>query len=241
MINRPGGADLLLITQPDHAALAATIMRAWQSGGLPASGRRADILIAIEEHDNGWREPDAAPHVDPATGMLLDFVTIAGEVRRGVWPRAVSRLAGTPYAAALVAQHAIHVYRRFRSDDEWLPFFRQMEHERDHCLAAAGVRDVGELKRDYPFLRVGDLASLTFCNAWREPQTDDAGSGTTIHLEDDELVISPDPFAGRRISFEVPARRLPATPWTSGEEAARAFAAAPVIRLRGTARGPLAA
>jgi hypothetical protein len=241
MILRPSGDDLLLITQPDHAALAARLMRHWQLGGLPASGRRADILIAIEEHDNGWLEPDTTPIVDRDTGRLLDFVTVPGTVRRGVWPRAVTRLAGTPYAAALVAQHALHIYRRYKGEAEWDAFFAQMEAERGHFLAAAGVRDLGALKRDYVFLRIGDLLSLTWCNAWREPQTDDAGSGTTVHLEGDELVLSPDPFAGRRIPFEVAARKLPGAPWISADAAARAWAAAEVVTVKGTARGPLAA
>ena len=64
MIVRPAGDVLHLITQPDHAALARRIMDRWIADDLPASPRRASILRAIEEHDHGWLDVDAAPIVD---------------------------------------------------------------------------------------------------------------------------------------------------------------------------------
>lgn len=236
MIVRHRDDHLLLITQPDHAALAARLMRAWKRDGLQSSGRRADILVAVEEHDNGWRAVDAAPVV-AADGTVLDFMTLPDEVRRGVWPRAVESLAGSPYAAALVAQHALHIYRRYRDDAAWDAFFREMEAARETHLAAAGLRNRDDLRRDYIFVRIGDLASLTFCNEWTRPQTDDAGSGYTVHLEGDRLLISPDPFAGAEVPFEIAARPLPRAAVRDGAEARRAFEAATPVMLRGVARG----
>jgi hypothetical protein len=237
MIVRPNGPTQLLITQPDHAALAARIMRAWRRDGLPALGRRAEILIAVEEHDNGWQEVDAAPVVDRDTGKVLDFMTAPDAVRRGVWPRGVGRLAGTPYAAALVAQHALHIYRRYRDEDAWAPFFAEMEAAREHHLSAAGLRSHDELRRDYLFVRVADLASLTFCNGWTETQTDDSGSGYAVHLDETSLLIGPDPFDGHEVPLEIPARELSGAPFASHAEALRAFAQAAPVRLQGVARG----
>ena len=116
MIVRVNGSSQLLITQPDHAALAALVMRQWRAGGLLQAPRLSSILLAVEQHDNGWREVDAAPLVDGGTGRVLDFIGAPDEVRRAVWPRGVDRLAATPYAAALVAQHALHIYRRYRDN-----------------------------------------------------------------------------------------------------------------------------
>ena len=101
-------------------------MRRWRADGFPDSPRRAAILLAIEEHDNGWREVDAAPVLDVTTGRILDFISAPDSVRRGVWPRGVQRLAAEPCAAALVAQHAMHVYGRYRTALEWRPFFAEM-------------------------------------------------------------------------------------------------------------------
>lgn len=204
MIIRPSGSSQLLITQPDHAALAARLMQHWSADGLPDSPRRPTILLAIREHDNGWREVDRSPIVDEATGRILDFVNAPEDVRRAVWPRGVGRLAHTPYAAALVAQHALHIYRRYRTAPAWSSFFGEMEAARARHLEATSGATLDELLRDYFFLRIGDLASLTFCNGWTDAQSDDAGY--TIRLEGSRLMVTPDPFAGRRVPLEVAAR-----------------------------------
>ena len=58
MIVRTGPDHLLLITQPDHAALSAAIMGRWRRDGLPAHPRREWLLLATREHDAGWAEVD---------------------------------------------------------------------------------------------------------------------------------------------------------------------------------------
>ncbi len=124
MIVRTLPESIQLVTQPDHARLAGRIME--DCLPLAMHARRASILLAAAEHDNGWIEEDAAPAVD-ADGRVVDFVTAPLSVRHGVWPRAIARLAGDPWAAALVAQHAITVYDRFRVEPEWSTFFAEME------------------------------------------------------------------------------------------------------------------
>src|SRR6185436_14316674 len=125
MIVRRLDTHLYLITQPDHAHLAARIME--HCVPLSHRARRAQILRAVAEHDNGWTEEDAAPTVDPAAGTIVDFVTAPLSVRHAVWPRGVKRLGDDPWVATLVAQHALTVYDRFRAGAEWQSFFVQME------------------------------------------------------------------------------------------------------------------
>ena len=121
MIVRPFADRLELITQPDHARLARTIMD--HCVPLQNRTRRDAILLAISEHDSGWAGPDAAPVVNPATGRVFDFMNAPPGVRQAVWPRSIAALEGDPWAAALVAQHALTVYDRFRSDRDWTSFF----------------------------------------------------------------------------------------------------------------------
>jgi hypothetical protein len=237
MIIRAIGSSQFLITQPDHAALAAHIMRFWSADGLLDSPRRADILHAIEEHDNGWREVDAAPLVEETTGRILDFIHAPDEVKRGVWPRAVERLRATPYAAALVAQHAIHVYARNRTSSDWAAFFLEMEELRSRNLRQTPSA-LDELLRDYAFVRLGDLMSLTFCNGWTGPQTDEYGYA--IRLTEARLSVSPDPFDGRPVPFEIAASELPDRPFRSAKEAQRALLTAPRIILTGLIIGSAA-
>lgn len=234
MIIRPGDASLLLITQPDHAALAGRIMERWRTDRLVDSPRRDDILAAVAHHDNGWREVDAAPVVDPASGKLLDFITAPLAMRQGVWPRGVERLAGQPYTAALVAAHALHVYDRNRGHAEWDPFFDEMRALRDRHLAASGVT-VDDLGRDYTFVRIGDLISLTFCNAWQSPQAD--AFGYEIRFDGTRVTVAPDPFGGAAIPLEIAARELPNRAFTSADDAEQAWRSARVVTVTSVISG----
>jgi hypothetical protein len=231
VIVRAAGPVLHLITQPDHAALARRIMDFWVAGGFPNATRRTSILHAVAEHDNGWREPDAAPLVD-AHGAILDFVTAPLDVRQGIWPRGVSRLAADPWAAALVAEHAVFIYSRWRGHPDWTNFFAEMESLRDRFVAAASLA-LDDLQRDYFFLRVADLMSLSFCNAWTDVQQI---GGCSIEMRGDAAVVTPDPFGGRTVPLEVEARELPGKAWTT-REAAAAFATAPRVQVKGTLTG----
>ena len=235
MIVRRADSTALLIAQPDHAALAARIMRRWTDDELARSPRRDEILYAVEHHDDGWLEVDRAPIVDAKTGELLDFITSPVAVRRGIWPRGVALLASTPYAAALVAQHAVHVYRRYRDDDTWAPFFTEMESLRAHHLRAAAPATLEMLLADYRWLRTGDILSLAFCNGWTDVQHDERGG--TARLIGDRLVLTPDPFGGAEVPLAVIAREVSAAPFASADAAAAAYARAPATILSGIAAG----
>ena len=226
MIVRPGDGVLHLITQPDHAALARRIMSLWPS--LQKAERRRDILTAIEHHDRGWRESDAAPTVDPATGRIHDFVHAPIEVRQGVWPDSVRRLAAAPWAAALVAHHAVSIYDRFRGDQAWADFFPRMTALRDEHLAAAGG-EVKALARDYVYVRLGDLLSLAFCTAAREPST---LGPWTIRLDGSRLHVDPNPFI-LDVTFAIEAREIPDVPYGTDAALRAALAAAPSRALEG--------
>lgn len=234
MIVRRHANAQLLITQPDHAALAGQIMRRWRANGLPDNANHALILAAVDEHDNGWREVDATPIID-AGGAILDFIHAPEDVRRGVWPRGIVRLHDRPYVAALVAQHALHIYRRFRDGTGWAPFFTSIEALRERYLQASAPATLEQLLADYAFVRLGDLASLTFCNGWTTPQNDEFGYA--MWMDGARLVITPDPFEGATIPIEVTARELSARRYDSTADAKRAFDGAPIVALQGTAAG----
>lgn len=232
MIVRASENVLHLITQPDHALLARRVMERFAP--LHDVERRASILLAIEEHDNGWQEPDAEPTVDPDTGRVFDFISIPTEARQAVWPRGVSRLAQEDaWSAALVAQHAVTVYARYQPDPAWADFFPQMEVLRDELARTAG-RSFAQLTRDYVFVRVGDLISLFFCTEWAEPQAFDRW---TCHREGTRVVVAPDPFNGREVPIAVNARAIPARSYGSDDDLRQAIRQSPIITLSGTVVG----
>lgn len=226
MIVRRGDGVLHLITQPDHAALARRLMAFWPS--LAASERRRDILTAIEHHDRGWRESDAAPTVDPATGEIHDFIHAPLEVRQGVWPVSVALLAAAPWAAALVAHHAVSVYDRYRSDPAWQAFFPRMTTLRDEHLARSGG-DLQSLVRDYIYVRLGDLVSLAFCTAATTP----AQLGPwTIRRHGSRLHIDPNAFV-LDVPFAIEAREIPDVPYRDDATLRAAIAAGTARALEG--------
>ena len=231
MIVRPVGHGVQLITQPDHAHLARRIMEPCVP--LAARPRRDAILHAIAEHDNGWAEEDAAPTVNPETGQIADFVSHPLRARHAVWPRGVARLADDPWAAALVAQHAITVYDRFRPDAVWTPFFAGMETARDEMLRASGM-PLDDLVADYPFVRLADLISLTFCTGWTDPQR---FGDWMVQLSGTRVIVTPDAFGGMTIPIEIKAREVRNPPFESDSELRHALSEANTTTVRGDVAG----
>ena len=230
MIVRAAGGVLHLITQPDHAALAGRIMGRWQA--LYDADRRAAILHAVEEHDNGWREADAVPTVDPATGRIHDFIGAPTAVRQGVWPRGIERLGSNPWSAALVAQHALTVYDRYRQDPDWTGFFRDIATTRDELVAETTLT-LTDLARDYDFVRIGDLISLMFCTLWDE----ETYAAWTFRRRENRVVVTPDPFAGRELPLAVVAREIPNRPYSSDADLQETLRGAPTVTLAGVVAG----
>ena len=224
--------SLLLVRQPDHAALAARILSCWTADGLPGRPTRAALLEAVEHHDDGWLPLDDAPRVDPQSGEPYDYVSYPLPERQALWFRAVDALeARSSYVAALVAQHAVTAYDRYRGEPAWEPFFDGLARRRDELLQVGGAE---ALAADYPLLRLADLLALAFCHH----ETDSAErAGYAYRMDAERLLVTPDPFAGAEVPLEVAARRLEDRPYGSDEDLRAAYAAAPVELLRGTASG----
>lgn len=228
MIVRPAESGCVLITQPDHAQLARRIMEhcVW----LVENPRRGAILRAIGDHDDGWAETDASPTVDPETGGVVDFIRAPLSVRQGVWPRTVAGLADEPYAAALVANHAMFVYDRFRGHADWQAFFTLMDASRKQMLEASGA-PLDQLVEDYAFLRLGDLISLAFCTGSTSAQP---FRDWTVRLVGPRVAVTPGIFGGAPVTFEVRARAV-RPPFATNAELQQALGRSVTAILQGEA------
>ncbi len=232
MIVVDGRPELRFVTQPDHAHLAGEILALWRADGLPAHPRRAEILFAGREHDNGWREADAAPRWDAAAGRPRDFLTMATADRIEIWERGTARFAGShPYASLLIVRHAQALHRDRAGDPAWQDFLAYLDELARGLLAETGAAP-DEVESDYRFLDLADLVSLSALNGAPERflRHGVAGrresGGETVHL-------SPFPLAGAT-AFEVPCRRIPSRPYAGDADLGGELAAArwETVRVR---------
>jgi hypothetical protein len=245
MIVVPEDGERLVITQHDHARLAGELLSLWRAGGLPEHPRRGEILFATREHDNGWREADSAPRVDPSTGRPHDFTSVPLAVRAEVWLRGAARYAESwPYGALLVTWHALELHRDHRGDEAWEEeLLAPLEELLAELLKRTGAPRE-EVRADSRWLALADGLSLAACNRWTQPTESDGhrfafrpGGGGTHGGQpvDGELWLKPFPLAGAT-TFRVACRRVPDRPYAGdadlGGELAAARWAALRIRVR---------
>ncbi len=208
MIITERGDQILLFTQPDHAALAGALMSLWRRDGLPGHPRHQELLLAIREHDNGWREADAAPRIDSASGRPLPFNRLSHEDRIGLWRRGVRRFAAEhPFAALLVLRHAIEIHRDNWSSANWKEFGEELAELEKELHEAAGVAH-SALRDDYRFLELADTLSLGACGALGVHPSEGTSGGYRFELELGRIRLVPFPFAGAT-TLNVAFRTLP--------------------------------
>ncbi len=194
------------ITQPDHAAFAAELLSLWRAEGVPEHPRRADLLFAVREHDNGWREADAAPRWNFERRRPHDFLTMPRPDRIEIWERGVARFAGVnPWAALLITRHARRLHRDRRGDPEWEGLFETLD-ELERGLAEATAATEEEIAAGDRLLDRADMLSLAACTGRTDPFE---RHGIRARLHEGTLGLDPFPLAGAT-TFRVPCRRIKA-------------------------------
>ncbi len=215
MIVTPEDGKFRLITQPGHAHFAAELLSLWRAGGLPEHPRRADLLFAAREHDNGWREADAAPRWDAERGRPHDFLSLPVRDRIEIWERGTCRFATErPYAALLVTRHALQLFGGRRGEEEWASLLAFLTDFESSLMAESGVSRK-DLETDSRWIDLADLVSLAGCGGWQDPveQSPMEHHGWRIEPRDMDgrvrsVALDPFPLAGAT-TFRVPCRRIP--------------------------------
>jgi len=205
MIVVPEGAALRVITQPDHAHFSGELLALWRRDGVPAHPWRDELIFAAREHDNGWREADAAPRWDAGRRRPHDFLTLPREERIEIWERGTCRYAAQrPYAALLITRHALNLFHNRREEEGWAAFVAFLVDLERSLLEETGARRE-ELEVGYRLIDLADQISLAVCNGWREPAE---RRGVRIEPRQDTVRLDPFPLAGAT-TFRIPCRRIP--------------------------------
>ena len=235
------GGAWRLITQPDHAFFAAELLALWRTDGLPDHPRRADLLFATREHDNGWRELDASPTVDPARGLPRDFLALSPALRQEVWLRGTERYAAErPRAALLVLQHALHLFRDAAATDGWADFVARLRERRAELMLQTASSDT-EVLGDHAWLDLADRISLVACGALSrldEPDGRTVERGAESAPNRLTVSLRPFPLAGAT-TFKIPCRTVPARRYSGDADFAVEAASARWEELLVTVRDSL--
>jgi hypothetical protein len=223
MLLRPDGDDVICIGQPAHAWLSGQLARNWH----PAPEPYEEVCLAAAQHDIGMADWDAAPELNPQTGLPQSFMEMALDTHLRLWTHAPQRmLSQSRYAALLVSMHGTALYE-MRDLDRMSP-----EHAGKVRAYLAGQRalqqrlsdglDSEQVKRNQRLLWGWDFLSLALCLRWDGRAVDGIEyTGTTF---------DPWPFRDEIVTLMTEGRRL-AGRFDDEREMRAALDAAPWVTL----------
>lgn len=198
--------SIIAIKQEDHAALAGFMLEHWSDHNFAHDPERDEIILATCEHDNGWRELDAHPQLDPGTGLPVEFTDINAEQAFEIWARGSRKyMESDPFVALLITHHAYSIHEQHhKRNPAWKAFFTEFAQQRAALRTQLGLEHP-QVERAYSYLRMMDWFSLAYCmqyNLGAEKPEQYAG----YHFKRDgaELLMRPYPFDNRDLRYELP-------------------------------------
>lgn len=236
MIVQRLGAEVRLIRQPDHATQSAELAAVW--GRLPFLPLSEPAVQAVALHDAGWQEWDAAPEVDPTTGLPFRFYEMPVAAHLAIFRRGVERAAEAgDLPGLLVSLHAEGLYhgrfglvpgatgRPVSAEDEPLvvQFLGEQARLRERLRARLGITAIDpELWRHYRLLQAVDALSLFSLQPSPQqrrlppvPTEDGEREIDLIPLAPGRFLLDPWPLTVAAVETRVPALRLPQCRYTN--------------------------
>ena len=108
--------EIVLIRQTDHAVLAGFFAREWGNDLYKRPEPLDSFGLAVSEHDNGWREWELTPQLDPKTRLPYSFMSLPTDEHMNLYQRGIERVIKTDrYAGLLVNMHCQGLYDRARA------------------------------------------------------------------------------------------------------------------------------
>jgi hypothetical protein len=221
MIRRDAGDDWLLISQVEHARIAAEMAEAWGNKQLAPLPMRDLLLHAIRHHDDGWAEWERAPRVNPDSGAPRDFLEMPIPDAAAIWGRSIEICAQrSPWCGLWVSRHFCHLaelahnHREDRFDREAASAFLVAQQERQsHWRGQIGLDVERALETaGFEWLRWFDRLSLWLCCGERSLSETmllpDGGAVRLAPRNAAEITLAPFPFRSATLRLTVSASRL---------------------------------
>jgi hypothetical protein len=112
MVNPYDDSRLLLALQIDHSRVAGFLAAHWGNETFLKPSPYSSVVLAAQEHDNGWWEWEMKPSTLNDKGYPLDYhdgsLKYLGQLRLDFYKNGVDRVAQRdPYAALLINLHGV--------------------------------------------------------------------------------------------------------------------------------------
>jgi hypothetical protein len=215
MLLRPEGDATICIGQPAHAFLSGQLAAHWRP--KPSD----EVILAATQHDAGMADWDAAPELNPETGLPQSFMEMDLSTHLRLWSHAPHRvLPQSRYAALLVSMHGTALYEMRRRKDAAI--LRYLDEQRALQARLGEGLDGEEMRRNQQLLWAWDFLSLGLCLRWEGRSV----NGLTLEAD----TVDPWPFATGSVQLHTEGRRLSGR-YASDGELHEALAAAPWVSL----------
>jgi hypothetical protein len=257
VIVREHAGALWLFDQADHGRLCGELAEAW--GNPPFEAPPATVREAAGTHDDGWREWDRRPRLDPEAGRPHPYSRMPPADYREIWERGLrlARARGEE-VGLLVSLHAMRFFSHKREELDRRLLARERLRQRE-AIRRLGYADGDPEALPEPYatwhewMFFWDALSLFLCEGWPSPWQRSiapvpANPSVEVTAErreleggpGGELLLSPNPF---RVPIElvVVARTIPAEPYDAQAALDAAVAAAQPRAVRWRLAGEWAA
>ena len=251
MIRRDEGEDWLIVSQIDHAQLAAELAKTWRHCVAASWGISELLFYAVRKHDDGWRDWELHLEIDPDNGIPRQFTEMRMDVAAGIWTSSIQGCANEhPLAGIWVSRHFCHLAQHSlssRADDaadvSAAKHFLAVQEQCQQHLRSLALRDLTSREFEtlselgFRFLRLFDGLSLWFCCAEQSVPFDvrcDGQSAQFIPYADGQIVIDPYVLTEQPLRLAVPARRIAARTYADNQDLQAALDASSIEELSWT-------
>lgn len=159
MILRETPASFVLINQHDHARVAGVMAAYWRADYFLGAERRAEVELAVQQHDCGWISLDQHGTWDAGTQRPYSFIDFPQAPKLSQYSRGIDEIAQTNAYAALLCSLHYSTFPDLEATAEGRAF-RQAEQQRQQKLKAALSLTTTQQQQHLQF----HLQLLKFCD-----------------------------------------------------------------------------
>ena len=208
------------VLHEDQASFSAFLLENWNDQSLKHEEQRDQIIRATQECNNGFREYDADPRIDPKTNLPVDFRKLLPEEINEIWMRASERfLDESPYIAMMITHHAYTLYeQRQNRTGVWEDFFITLAKRRGRIRDSLSMTH-NDIEHDYSFIKLAYWFATTYITKPKLGAEKPAlYAGYKVTRLNDELRIRPFPIINQTINYTIPVIPLAKKGYADKEE-----------------------